>query len=57
MKPIYALLIIIIKNAHKVTVADAIIFDNVFKFLEQDVKNNCILKMILKNTKELKLKD
>ena len=34
LKPIYALLIRIIKNAHKVIVADALISDNVFTFLE-----------------------
>ena len=34
LKPIYALLIRIIKNAHKVIVADALISDNVFTLLE-----------------------
>jgi len=34
LKPIYALFIRIIKNAHKVIVADALISDNVFTFLE-----------------------
>ena len=34
LKPIYALLIRIIKNAHKIIVADALISDNVFTFVE-----------------------
>jgi len=44
LKPIYALLIRIIKNAHKVVAADALTSDNVFTFLETRSEEQLFIK-------------
>jgi hypothetical protein len=51
LKPIYALLIRIIKNAHKVIVADALISDNVSTFLETRSQEQFYIKNDFKNMK------
>ena len=54
LKPIYALLIRIIKNAHKVIVADALISDNVFTFLQSRISDYLFIKNDYKKYKGIK---
>ena len=54
LKPIYALLIRIIKNAHKVITADALISDNVFTFLKPRSDKYYFLKNDFKKYKGIK---
>jgi hypothetical protein len=54
LKPIYALLIRIIKNAHKGIVADALISDNVFTFLETRSQEHFYIKNDFKKYEGIK---